>query len=272
MLLYINWDVNPELINLFGKISIRYYGLLFVTGLMLGYWVVKRIYEREKIPIEKLDNLTMYIIIGTIIGARLGHCIFYDPAYYFSHPLEMLLPIQFIDGSVKFVGYQGLASHGGAIGVLLSIIFYSRKNKINIWYILDKVAVAIPLTGAFIRLGNLMNSEIIGHPTTVPWAFIFQKVDTLPRHPTQLYEALAYLFIFVFIYFLYNKKNNKRADGFIFGCFIFLLFFARLIIEFFKINQVSFESNLALNMGQILSIPFIIWGITIIYNKRKIIQ
>lgn len=271
MLLYINWDINPEIVNLFGKISIRYYSLLFVSGLLLGYWVVKRVYQREKIPIKKLDSLAMYIFAGTIIGARLGHCLFYDPVYYLSNPIEMFLPIQFINGSIKFTGYQGLASHGGAIGVLLAIIFYSKKNMVAIWIILDKIALAVPLTGAFIRLGNLMNSEIIGNQTNVPWAFIFKHVDNLPRHPTQLYEAIAYIIIFILTDILYKQKQNKM-DGFVFGSMLFLLFVARFIIEFLKINQESFENGLILNMGQILSIPFILWGFLIMYKKRMKIK
>ncbi len=146
MLMFINWDLDPELVNLFGKISIRYYSILFIIGLLSGYWVVKRAYMREKIPIEKLDSLAVFIFAGTVIGARLGHCLFYDPVYYLSNPLEMLLPIQFVNGSIKLTGYQGLASHGGALGVLIAIIFYSKKNKIAIWSILDKIALAVPLS------------------------------------------------------------------------------------------------------------------------------
>ena len=271
MLMYVNWDVNPELVNLFGIISIRYYSLLFVTGLLLGYWVVKRVYQREKIPIEKLDSLAMFIFAGTIIGARLGHCLFYNPVYYLSNPIEMLLPIQFVNGSIKFTGYQGLASHGGAIGVLLAIIFYSKKNKVAIWSILDKIALAVPLTGAFIRFGNLMNSEIIGNQTNVSSAFIFKHVDDLPRHPTQLYEAISYVIIFILTHILYKQRQNK-VDGFVFGFMLFLLFVSRFMIEFLKINQESFENGLILNMGQILSIPFILWGLLIMYKKRVNIE
>jgi len=170
-----------------------------------------------------------------------------------------------------FIGYQGLASHGGAIGVLFAIILYSKKFKTNIWFVLDKVAVATPLTGAFIRLGNLMNSEIIGHKTNVPWAFIFQRVDNLPRHPTQLYEAFAYLMIFLIMKFTYDRFHDQKKEGFLFGVFLILLFFARILIEFFKINQESFENDLFLNMGQLLSNPFVLAGIIICYNKSKTI-
>jgi len=262
---YINWDVDPEIISVFG-ITLRYYSLLFIGGLILGYQIVKRIYLKEGIPTHKLDTLTTYIFIGTLLGARLGHCIFYDPAYYFSHPLEMILPFQFTNGSINFTGYQGLASHGGAIGVLIAIIVYSYKFKENLLGILDKVAVAIPVTGACIRIGNLMNSEILGHISNVPWAFKFVKVDTLPRHPAQLYEAIAYLIIFAIVRQVYKNQNKT---GLSFGVFLILLFSARIFIELFKVNQVAFEDNLSLNMGQLLSIPFVLAGLVICFRSLR---
>ena len=214
---YINWDINPEIIKLFGIISLRYYSLLFVSGLLLGYLVVKRIYKKEKLPVEDLEKLSLYIFIGTIIGARLGHCLFYEPSYYFAHHFEIFLPFQGTLGKdFRFTGFQGLASHGGAIGVLISIIIYSKRSKTNIWFILDKIAIAIPLTAAFIRLGNLMNSEIAGHVTDVPWAFVFKNIDNLPRHPTQLYEAIAYLLIFIIMMYLYHRLYHKKQSGFFF--------------------------------------------------------
>ncbi len=266
--LFIQWDVDPEIVNLFGMISIRYYSLLFVSGLMLSYRIVQRMYKREGLPSEHLWHLATYIFIGTVAGARLGHCLFYEPGYYLSHPLEMLLPVQWIVGSLRFTGYHGLASHGGAIGVLLAIMAYARKYKETIWAVLDKIGVVAPLAGAFIRLGNLMNSEIIGHPTTVPWAFVFQRVDVLPRHPAQLYEAIAYLIIFVIVYGLYRRKNTK-ADGFLFGLMLVLLFMARFLIEFLKEHQVSFEEGLPFDMGQMLSLPFILCGIFLMFLKRS---
>ncbi len=268
MYLFIQWDVDPEIVNLFGMISIRYYSLLFVSGLMLSYRIVQRMYKREGLPSEHLWHLATYIFIGTVAGARLGHCLFYEPGYYLSHPLEMLLPVQWIDGSLRFTGYLGLASHGGAIGVLLAIMAYARKYKETIWAVLDKIGVVAPLAGAFIRLGNLMNSEIIGHPTTVPWAFVFRRVDVLPRHPAQLYEAIAYLIIFVIVYGLYRRKNTK-ADGFLFGLMLVLLFMARFLIEFLKEHQVSFEEGLPFDMGQMLSLPFILCGIFLMFLKRS---
>lgn len=263
------WDIDPVLFWITDTFPLKYYGLLFVTGLMLGYFIVRNIYKKEHIPIEELDSLLSYIVLGTIIGARLGHCLFYQPEYFFSHPLEMFLPIQKIEGSYQFVGYQGLASHGGALGVFIAIMLYCRKYKVKLLRILDKVALGTPVTGAFIRFGNFMNSEIYGKPTNGNWGVIFVRDDMIPRHPTQLYEALAYLSIFGILYLLYPKM--KHRNGQIFGLFLILLFLSRFFIEFFKENQVAFENEMKLNMGQWLSIPFIFFGIVIIFflNKRK---
>lgn len=265
----IYWDIDPVIVWITDSFPLKYYGLLFVTGLFLGYFIVKKIYKKEKIPVENLDSLLTYIVIGTLIGARLGHCLFYQPDYFLSHPIEMFLPIQKIEGSYKFIGYQGLASHGGAIGVLIAIIIYSKKYKIKLLWILDKVAIGIPVAGAFIRFGNFMNSEIYGKPTNGNWGVVFVKDDMIPRHPTQLYEAFSYLFIFLILYLLYNTKIIKTKNGQIFGVFLILLFLTRFIIEFFKENQVAFENQMALNMGQILSIPFILAGIILIIWKMK---
>jgi phosphatidylglycerol:prolipoprotein diacylglycerol transferase len=215
-------------------------------------------------------------MIGIILGARLGHCLFYEPAYYMSHPLEMILPIQqTVDGGYKFSGYQGLASHGGAIGLLIALIIYALKTKESIIRTIDLIAVVAPLEGCFIRLANLMNSEIIGIPTSVPWAFIFTREDNLPRHPAQLYEAIAYLLIFGLMFYLYKTKRDKLQNGFFFGLSISLIFIARFIIEFIKERQVAFEDQMKFDMGQILSIPFIVIGIGfIVYGliKSKNIQ
>ena len=262
------WDVDPVLFWITDTFPLKYYGLLFVTGLMLGYLIVRYIYKKEHIPIEDLDSLLTYIVLGTVIGARLGHCLFYQPEYFLAHPLEMFLPIQKIAGSYQFVGYQGLASHGGALGVFISIILYCKKYKVKLLWILDKVALGTPVTGAFIRFGNFMNSEIYGKPTDGNLGVVFVRDDMIPRHPTQLYEAFAYLIIFGILYSIYNKA--KFNNGQIFGLFLILLFLSRFFIEFFKENQVAFESEMTLNMGQWLSIPFIAAGIIIIFlNKRK---
>jgi len=271
MIGYINWNVDPEITNLFGLISLRYYGILFMTGLMMGYLIVRQLYRKENIPVGNLDRLTIYIFIGTIIGARLGHCMFYEPEYYLRNPLEIILPFKWkIGGNFEFTGYQGLASHGGAIGVLLAILLYCRKNNFGFLWVLDRIAIATPLTGLFIRFGNFMNSEIIGEPTNSNFGVVFQKVDLLPRHPAQLYEALAYLLIFIILVWNFSKFKKTKKDGYTFGLFLIMLFTARFFIEFFKINQVDFENGMLINMGQLLSIPFILSGIGLMIWKRKL--
>lgn len=265
----IYWNLDPVIFWITDSFPLKYYGLFFVTGLALAYYIVKRIYERENIPVESLDKLLIYIVLGTVIGARLGHCLFYDPGYYFNHPIEIFLPIAKINGAYEFTGFQGLASHGGALGVLIAIIWYSKKYKTKLLWILDRVAIATPVTGAFIRLGNFMNSEIYGKPTNGNWGVVFQRDDLIPRHPTQLYEATAYLLIFAILFQIYKSKKIIISNGFIFGTFLVLLFLARFIIEFYKENQMNFEDQLTLNMGQLLSMPFILAGLILIYLNRK---
>jgi prolipoprotein diacylglyceryl transferase len=258
---FIYWDINPEIINIFG-ISIRYYGLLFATGLILCIYILGWIFKKENIPPKDLEKLTIYGIIGILVGARLGHCLFYEPSYFLSHPLEMILPIRFSqEGGIEYIGYQGLASHGGALGLIIALILYSRKTKQSILYIIDLIAVVAALGSGFIRLANLVNSEIIGIPTTKSWGFVFVQVDNIPRHPAQLYEAISYFFIFVIMINLYKLNYERFKNGFYFGLVITLIFSARFIIEFVKEKQVDFEENMILDMGQILSIPYIIVGI-----------
>ncbi len=268
MLLAITWDIDPELINLFGIFSIRYYSLLFVGGLVLGYYVVKNIYKREGLPTDDLETLATYIFIATIIGARLGHCLFYEPDYYLSHPLEMILPFRFGEGGFEMTGYRGLASHGGILGVFIAIWLYCRKTKTPFLAVLDRVAIGGALAAVFIRLANFMNSEIIGNPTGSDYGVIFKQVDDLPRHPAQLYEAGAYLLIFIIINYVYKNRGKGYQDGFNFGLFFTMLFIARFLIEFFKKNQVAFEEGMAFNMGQLLSIPFMLAGIAVMIWKR----
>jgi len=269
---YINWNIDPEIINLFG-ISLRYYGVLFVSGLVLCVYILTWVFKKEGIPLANLDKLTIYGLIGIFVGARLGHCLFYEPSYYLSHPLEMVLPIAFPpDGGIKFIGYQGLASHGGVLGLLIALYFYSRKTKQSMIDIIDLIAVVAGLGFGFgfIRLGNFMNSEIIGIPTTQPWGVIFERVDNVPRHPAQLYEAIFYFIIFAIMMILYKKLRYRLKNGFFFGLATVLFVTARFIIEFIKENQVGFEDKMTLNMGQLLSIPFIIAGIGfIIYGLKK---
>lgn len=258
---YIHWNSDPEIINVFG-ISIRYYGLLFVSGLILSIYILGWIFKRENIPSGHLEKLSIFSMIGILVGARLGHCLFYEPSYYLSHPLEMILPITFSpSGGVKFIGYQGLASHGGALGELIALYFYSRKTKHSMIDTIDLIAVVAGLVGVFIRLGNFMNSEIIGMPTARPWGVIFERVDNLPRHPAQLYEAISYFIIFAIMMILYKKMRGKLKNGFLFGLVLVLIFTARFIIEFVKEDQVGFENGMTLNMGQLLSLPYIIVGV-----------
>ncbi|MEM9546340.1 MAG: prolipoprotein diacylglyceryl transferase [Bacteroidota bacterium] len=199
---------------------------------------------------------------GIVIGARLGHCLFYEPSYYLAHPIEMILPISFAaDGGIKFTGYQGLASHGGVLGLLIAIVFYARKTKQSIIDTFDLIAIVTGVTLGSIRLGNFMNSEIIGMPTTKPWAVIFERIDTIPRHPAQLYESMAYFFITGIMLFLYFKMRDRFKNGFFFGFAAVLFFTARFLIEFVKENQVGFEDGMTFNMGQLLSLPYIAVGI-----------
>ena len=257
----IHWNPDPEIVNIFG-ISIRYYGLLFTGGLIFCICILSRIYKRENIPSEHLEKLVIYGMIGILAGARLGHCIFYEPSYYFSHPLEMILPVTFPpDGGVKFTGYQGLASHGGVLGLLIALFFYSRKTKHSMIYIFDLIAVVIALEFGFIRLGNFMNSEIIGIPTTLPWSVIFERVDNIPRHPAQLYEAISYFIIFTIMMILYQKMRDRLKNGFFFGFATVLCVTARFLIEFVKENQEGFEDGMIFNMGQLLSLPYLVVGI-----------
>lgn len=272
MLYFINWNVSPEIFAL-GGISIRYYSLLFALAFIFGYKVEERMFKSEGLPIAWLDKLWLYVAIATIIGARLGHCLFYDWAYYSQHPLEMILPMRFTP-EFEFTGFRGLASHGAAIGIIAGLWYYSKKiSKKSIFWILDRAVVPIALAGFFIRMGNLMNSEIIGLPTTMPWGFRFVNSGMtdpeLPRHPAQLYEAICYLVSFFVLMYLYWRTNVKRKQGFIFGMFLILIFTARFIIEFVKENQEAWENGMALNMGQWLSIPFVVAGIFMLWYSGK---
>ncbi|WP_430814322.1 prolipoprotein diacylglyceryl transferase [Carboxylicivirga sp. RSCT41] len=265
LLNYINWNPDPEIVNLFG-VSIRYYGLLFVTGLLLSILVLHYLYKQEGLPKSHLDKLTNFGLIGIVVGARLGHCLFYEPSYYLAHPVEMLLPIKILEsGGIELTGYKGLASHGGALGLIIALIIYSRITKHKLIDALDLLAIAAGLGAGFIRLANLMNSEIVGQPSDVPWAFIFKQVDMLPRHPAQLYEAICYFLIFGLMMFLYRTKKDKIKNGTAFGLVLTLIFTTRFFLEFIKEHQVTFEDKLMLNMGQILSIPYIIAGIVLIF-------
>lgn len=263
-LLYILWNPDLEIFRI-GNFAIRWYSTCWLIGLALAYFIVKWLYKNQKVKDAYFDPLFMYCFLGILIGARLGHCLFYQPEYFLSswtHVVEMFLPIhQMADGSWKFTGYEGLASHGGTIGLMVALYLYYRKTGMNLWHVLDDIAIATPITACFIRLGNLMNSEIIGTPTNVPWAFIFERVDMTPRHPGQLYEAIAYFFFFFVMLHFYKRTSKEVGTGFYFGLCLTLIFTFRFFIEYTKDIQVDFESGMIFNMGQLLSIPFIILGI-----------
>lgn len=269
---YILWNPDVEAFHLFG-FSVRWYSLCWLIGLVLAYFIVQRLYKQQKIKDELFDPLFLYCFFGILLGARLGHCLFYQPEYYLTswqHFIEMIVPIHFLPaGGWKFVGYEGLASHGGTIGLIVALYLYYRRTQLNLWQVLDNIAIATPITACFIRLGNLMNSEIIGKVTDVPWAFIFERVDKMPRHPGQLYEAIAY-FVFFFVgLWLYRKRPQRVGTGFFFGLCLTLIFTFRFFIEYTKDIQVDFETGMPLNMGQILSLPFIAIGIYCMRRKGK---
>ena len=272
--LAITWDVDPVLFSR-GSISVRYYSMGFAAAFFISYMLFKRFYSDSGFKIDLLDRLTFYYVIpATLIGARFGHCLFYEPERYLSDPLAIILPFE----NGEFVGYQGLASHGAAIGILLSLIIYSYRHRISILWLLDRIGIAVAISGFFVRLGNLMNSEVFGRPTDLPWGFRFVRsyeyqsiVPNMDRgcHPTQLYEGFSYLLIFFLLYYLYKKMRSQIKPGVLFGLFLVLLFSARFIIEFVKLPQELFEYNMALDMGQWLSIPFILLGFFTLYMSLK---
>ncbi|MDD2292756.1 MAG: prolipoprotein diacylglyceryl transferase [Bacteroidales bacterium] len=257
--LAITWNVDPILCKL-GPIVIRYYSLLFVAGFPLGYWLFMKFYKREGLNVNLLEPLLWALLIGTIVGARLGHCLFYEPDYYLTseHWLEIFQPWK-----------GGLASHGGAIALIFAIWWYvhkyGKKNNFDMMWVFDRLAIAVCFAGCLIRLGNLMNSEIYGDATNLPWGFIFvRRGETVPKHPTQLYEALSYLILGFILLGVYYKKLDKVYRGWIFGLFLIVLFGMRFLIEFVKEPQVAFEENMSLDMGQWLSVPFILAGVVIL--------
>ncbi len=265
--LHILWDPSPVLFSL-GPVDVRWYSLCWIVGIVAVYHLVHHIYREQKIAEEKFEPMLIYCFLGILIGARLGHCLFYEPEYYLANPMQMILPMRpAADGSWHFTGYEGLASHGGGVGLILALLLYCYKTKMKTMFVLDTVAIVTPLCGAAIRLGNLMNSEILGKPAPdVPWAFIFPREDMLPRHPAQLYEALCYVAIFVLLWALYKRNFRPLGSGVYLGACIFLIYICRILIEFAKENQVDFEQGMALNMGQLLSLPYILCGVYFIYK------
>ena len=252
------WNADPVMFHI-GDWSVRWYGLLFALGFVTGIFIVTKMLKKEGAKPELLDSLFLFVVIGTVIGARLGHVFFYDWSYYKTHTSEIFK-----------IWHGGLASHGGAIGIILMLWWWSKKySKRSILWALDLVVVPTALAGAFIRTGNLINSEIYGKATSLPWAFTFIREDNIPRHPTQIYEALAYLAIFGFLMYLYWKTDTRLKEGLLFGWFMLLVFGFRFFVEFLKKEQSAFEVGMLLNMGQILSIPLALTGLFFILWKPK---
>jgi phosphatidylglycerol:prolipoprotein diacylglycerol transferase len=257
--LIIPWDPNPEIFRI-GAFAIRWYGLLFASSFLFGYFIIRKMFRNEGLADEVLDRLTIYMAIGTVVGARIGHCLFYEPAFYLRHPLEILK-----------VWHGGLASHGAALGILAAVGLFAYKGKRGYFWTLDRIAIVVALSGFLIRTGNLMNSEIYGVETSLPWGFVFLRNNELvPKHPTQIYEGLVYLFVFFLLLRMYWSKKGDVYHGLLISIFLILVFASRFFIEFVKEVQVPFESKMALNMGQLLSIPFVLLGILGLWLSLKI--
>ncbi len=257
--LVVTWDVNPALFHL-GSFEVRYYGVLWAVALGISAYIFHHIMIREGLSEKTFDSVFWFGVISTVLGSRLGHCLFYDPGYYLTHPVEIL-----------DIRQGGMASHGAAVGLLIGLWLFSRKNKLPYIWSLDRISIVVAISGVAVRLGNLMNSEIYGTVTSLPWGFIFVRDgETLPKHPTQIYEALCYLVLFVILLWMYYKKDlARRRPGVMFGFFLIILFGTRFLIEFIKNPQVDFEQHMVLNMGQLLSIPFIVAGVVILWRALK---
>jgi prolipoprotein diacylglyceryl transferase len=256
---FIHWNVNPEIFHI-GSLSVRWYGLLFATGFLIGYNIAEKMFRFEGSELKWLESLFIYMLVATVIGARLGHVLFYGWDYYSQHPGEILK-----------VWHGGLASHGGAIGIFIALIIWSRRvSKRSVLWVLDRVVVPTALVAAMIRTGNLMNSEIYGVATDLPWGVIFvRNGEQIAKHPTQIYEALSYLITFGLLLYLFFKTNLRKKEGFIVGLFFVMVFFSRFMIEFIKEDQEAFEAGMALNMGQLLSIPFVLGGLFLMFRALK---
>ena len=256
-----HWNIDPEVFSL-GPISIRYYGLLFAAAFFVGFVIIRRIYEEEGKPEGDLDSLLTHMMVGTVAGARLGHCLFYDPGYYLSNPIEILK-----------VWEGGLASHGGAVGIFSALFVYTRRHADQPYlWILDRMAIVIALAGLFIRTGNFLNSEILGVPSDVPWAVVFERIDALPRHPAQLYEALAYGTISAGLYATYVRFRATTPSGLLLGLFLVMVFTFRFFIEFVKERQAAYGSDLPLSMGQLLSVPLVLLGFVLLFQAYRSLQ
>ncbi|WP_143306021.1 prolipoprotein diacylglyceryl transferase [Chitinophaga vietnamensis] len=264
----IYWNISPEIFRI-GGFALRYYSLCFMLAFGSSYVLLSYILAREGRPKTLLDRLLIYVVAGTLLGARLGHCFFYEWSYFRRHLLEIILPFRWEQGHIEWTGLQGLASHGGAIGILAAVLLFSWRYHTGRIWLLDRLSIAIPLAGCFVRIGNFFNSEIVGLPSNLPWAVVFVRKDLVPRHPAQLYEALAYLLIFLLLFCWYQRGLAFRRPGALFGWLLVLVFDARFFIEFVKENQEAFENGRLLNMGQLLSLPLIAAGIFFLFYKNK---
>jgi prolipoprotein diacylglyceryl transferase len=272
--LQIVWEPASDGIRLFGDFKIHYYSLMWMIAFIFGLQIMKKIYKNEGESESKMDSLFMYSVLGIMIGARLGHVIFYQSELFREDFFSVFLPFKF-SGGFEFTGFRGLASHGAAIGMIISMYIYNKKIlKKSVLWILDRVVIPCALGAIFIRIGNFFNSEMIGKPASedLPWAIIFKDMDSIPRHPGQLYEAFGYVFVFLILFLLYWKTNKRQQEGFLFGLFLLLLMAVRVFVEQFKIAQVDGREDwiLGLNTGQVLSIPFILIGLYFMFfHKTK---
>jgi prolipoprotein diacylglyceryl transferase len=262
ILSFVDWNVAPQVFTIHGW-EVRWYGLFFAASFFFGYLLMGKFFKMANLPEKSLDRISTYMLIATIIGARLGHILFYEPAYYFANPIKML-----------YIWEGGLASHGAAIGILSALGLFAYREKLNYFWVTDRIAIVVALAGFFIRMGNLMNSEIFGHVTNLPWGFKFYRAfppgtNVLPHHPTQIYEALSYLLIFVYLIWFFYKKQGKPPVAYLTGIFMIAIWGMRFIIEFVKEKQVRFEENMTLDMGQWLSIPLILFGVYLLYYSKK---
>ena len=272
--LQIVWEPASDGIRLFGNFKIHYYSIMWMIAFIFGLQIMKKIYKNEGESESKMDSLFMYSVLGIMIGARLGHVIFYQAELFREDFLSVFLPFKF-SGGFEFTGFRGLASHGAAIGMIISMYVYNKKIlKRSVLWILDRVVIPCALGAIFIRIGNFFNSEMIGKPASegLPWAVIFKDMDSIPRHPGQLYEAFGYVFVFLVLFLLYWKTNKRQQEGYLFGLFLLLLMAVRIFVEQFKIAQVNGREDwiLGLNTGQALSIPFILIGLYFMFlHKTK---
>jgi len=255
--LHFVWDTDPIIFELF-SLQLRWYGLLFVSGFMGGFYIMQWMYRREGKDVQQLDRLLYFMFAGAVIGARLGHVLFYEPEYYLANPVEIL-----------YIWKGGLASHGGSLGMLLAVYLFKRSSQDSFLYIADRLSITIALGATMIRLGNFFNSEILGTKTQSAFGIIFARIDNVPRHPAQLYEAAAYLFTLLILLFLYKKKAGKLGNGFMLGTLLVSVFSFRFLIEFIKQEQADYVLNIPLNVGHLLSIPFIILGAVLLYLSRR---